>query len=128
MKEFCYLGDRLNAIEGCEVTVTARTRVEWKKFRECGEILFGKRFALRMKGKISKSYVRSALLFGSETWCLREHEIAILRRAERSMVRVICGVKLVDKRNTLELMDMFGLKEAADKLARANDMRWYGRV
>ena len=37
-------------------------------------------------------------------------------------------VKLVDKRNTEELMDMLGLKEAADKLARANGMRWYGHV
>ena len=41
----------------------------------------------------------------------------------------MCGVKLVDKRNTEELMDMLGLKEAADKqLARANCMRWYGHV
>ena len=40
----------------------------------------------------------------------------------------MCGVKLVDKRNTEELMDMLGLKEAADKLARANSMRWCGYV
>ena len=51
--------------------------------------------------------------------CLRENEVAILRRAERSMVRVICGVKL---------MDMLGLKEAVGKLARANGVRWYGHV
>ena len=37
------------------------------------------------------------------------------------------GVKLVDKRNTMELMDMLGLKEV-DKLARANGERWYGHV
>ena len=40
----------------------------------------------------------------------------------------MCGVKLVDKRNTVELMDMLGLKEAADKLARANGVRWCGHV
>ena len=40
----------------------------------------------------------------------------------------MCGVNLVDKRNTEELMDMLGLKEAADKLARSNGMRWYGHV
>ena len=45
VKGFCYLGDKLNASEGCEATVTARTRVGWKKFRVCGEILFGKRFS-----------------------------------------------------------------------------------
>ena len=81
-----------------------------------------------MKGKVYKSYVRLAMLYGSETWCLRVSKVAILRRAERSMVRAMCGVKLVDKRNTLELMVMLGLKEAADKLVRANSMRWYGHV
>ena len=44
------------------------------------------------------------------------------------MVRALCGVKLVNKRNTEELMDMLGLKEAADKLAKANGVRWYGHV
>ena len=38
----------------------------------------------------------------------------------------MCGVKLTDKRNTLVLMDMLGLKEAADNLERANGVRWYG--
>ena len=68
------------------------------------------------------------MLYGSETWCLKENEMAILRRAERFMVRAMCGVKLVNKRNTVELMDMLGLKEAADKLARTKDVRWYGHV
>ena len=81
-----------------------------------------------MKRKVYKSYVRSAMLYGSKTWCLRENEVAILRRAERSMVRAMCGVKLVDKRNTEEQMDMLVLNKTADKLARANGVRWYGYV
>ena len=60
--------------------------------------------------------------------CLRKNETAILRRAERSIVRAMCGVKLEDKRNTEELIDMFGLKKEVDKLTRANGMSWYGRV
>ena len=75
-----------------------------------------------MKGKVYKSYARSTMLCGSEMLCLRENEVAILKRAERSMVRAMCGIKLVDKRNTVELMDMLGLRKAADKLARANGM------
>ena len=38
VKEFCYLGDRLNASEKCEAAVTERTKLGWKKFREYGEI------------------------------------------------------------------------------------------
>ena len=81
-----------------------------------------------MKGKIYKSYVRSAMLYGNEMWCLRENKVAILRKAERSMVSAMCSVKLVNKKNTEDLMDMLGLKEAADKLTRANGMKWYGHV
>ena len=57
------------------------------------------------------------MLHGNKAWCLKENEEAILRKAERSMVSAICSVKLVDKRNIEELMDMLGLKESADKLA-----------
>ena len=68
------------------------------------------------------------MLYESKTWSLRESEVANLRRAERCMVRAMCSVKLVDKRCTVELMDMLELKEAVDKLARENSVRWYGHV
>ena len=68
------------------------------------------------------------MLYGNETWCLREIEVAILSKAERSMVRAMCSVKLMDKRNTEELMDILGLKEATDKLATANGVRWNSHV
>ena len=77
---FCYLGDRLNASDGCEAAVTARVRIDWVRFRECGELLLGNRFPLKMKGKVYHCSIRSAILYGSETWCLKENENAILRR------------------------------------------------
>ena len=52
---FCYLGDRLNASGGREAAVIARTRIGWIKFRECGELLYGRKFSLKMKGKIYQS-------------------------------------------------------------------------
>ena len=68
------------------------------------------------------------MLYGSKIWCFSKNEVAILRRAERPVVRAMCDVELVDKRNTEELMDILRLKEAVDKLARANGVRWYGHV
>jgi len=98
VKRFCYLGDQLSANDGCEAAVTARTRIRWIKFRECGKILFGKRYYLKMKDKIYRCCVRSAMLYGSETWYLTEKEIGILRRTERAMMRAMCRVKLIDKK------------------------------
>ena len=125
---FCYLGDRLNASGGCEVAVTARVRIGWVRFRECGELLLGNRFPLKMKGKVYRCCVRSAILYGSKTWCLKENEKAILRRTERAMVRAMCSQKVADRKTTEEQMDMLGLKETIDRLATTNGVRWYGHV
>ena len=46
---FCYLGARLNSSGGCEVTVTARVKIGWIRFGECGELLLENNFPLRMK-------------------------------------------------------------------------------
>ena len=36
---FCYLWDEQNSSGGCEAAVTARIRIGWVRFRECGELL-----------------------------------------------------------------------------------------
>ena len=81
-----------------------------------------------MKGiMVYWSYIRLAMLYGSETWCLRENEImAILRRTERAMVRAMCGAKLMEKKRTEDLMEMLGLTETVVQMAKVNGVRWYG--
>ena len=68
------------------------------------------------------------MLYGSETWCLRENETAILRRTEKAMVRAMCGAKPMEKKRTEDLMEMLGLKETVVQMAKANGVRWYGHV
>ena len=81
-----------------------------------------------MKGRIYQSCVRSAMLYGSETWCLRKNAIAILRRTKKAIMRAMCGDKIIDKRRSQELMSLLGLKDTLDGLARASGVRWYGYV
>ena len=128
VREFTYLGDRVSAGGGCETAVTARMRCRWVKFRECSELLYGRRFPLRLKGAVYKSYVWPAILYGSEVWCLRESEMVILQRTERSLVRAVYGVQLKDRETSTNLMVMLGLNETVDQLAMANSVRWYGHV
>ena len=118
----------VNASSDCEAAVTARVRIGWVRFRECGELLLGNRFPLKMKGKVYRCCVRSAILYGSETWCPKENKKAILRRMERAMVRAMCSQRVVDRKTNEEQMDMLGLKETIDRLATANEVRWYGHV
>ena len=86
----------MNTSSGCKAAVTARARIGWVKFKGCGELLNSKRFSLKTKAMVFRSCVRSAMLYGSETWCLRENEMAVLRRSERAMVRAMCGAKLME--------------------------------
>ena len=128
VKSVCYLGDRLNASGESEVAITARTRIGWIKFRECGELLYGRKFWLKIKRRIYQSCVRSVMLYGSETWCLRENEMAILRRTEKVMMRAMCGVKMIEKRRSQEGTSLLGLKDTLDELARVSGVRWYEHV
>ena len=81
---------------GYEAAVTARTGCWKAKFMECCEMLYGWRFPLRLKGAVCENYVRPTIMYASEAWCLKESEMKILRRIERSMVRAMCGVQLKD--------------------------------
>ena len=67
VRGFRYFRDRVNRSGGCEAAVTARSRIEWVKFKECGELLNSKRFSLRTKGMVYRSCVRSAMLYGNKT-------------------------------------------------------------
>ena len=50
--EFTYHGDDVSAGGGCEAAVTGRTRCVWVKLRECSELLYGRRFPVRLKGAV----------------------------------------------------------------------------
>ena len=78
VRKFTYLGDKVSADGGCEAAVTARTRCGWTKLRECCELAHGRRFPLKQKLAVHQSYVRPAILYGGEAWCLKASEIGIL--------------------------------------------------
>ena len=43
-------------------------------------------------------------------------------------MRSKCGVKLIDKKSTKDVMQMLDLNETIDQLAKASIVRWYGHV
>ena len=51
--------------------------------------------------------------------------MAILRRTERATVRAMCSAKLMEKKETEDLMEMLGLKETVVQMAKANGVIWY---
>ena len=61
-------------------------------------------------------------------WCLKENKLAVFEKSGKTYGEGNVQCKVGGKKNTEDLMDMLGLKEAADKLAKVNGMRWYGHV
>ena len=62
--EFTCLSDRVSAGGGCEAAVTARSRFVWVKLTECGELLYGKIFPLRLKEAVYKKSDEPAQMCG----------------------------------------------------------------
>ena len=90
--------------------MTASKRIGWVKFKECGWLLYARKFSLKMKGRIYHSCIRLAMLHRCEAWCLRENEVAILR-TKKTMTKAMCGVKLIEKRRSQDLTSLLGLKD-----------------
>ena len=83
---FCYLGSTINGGGRCEIAVARRCRLGWITFNDLAPILTGRRFTMRIKGKIYQACVRTAMVYGSETWNVKTVEEGILRRTERAMI------------------------------------------
>ena len=100
------------------MAVTARETIGWVRLRKCKELLLGNRFPLKMKGKVYRCCIRSAILYGGEAWWFKDNEKAILRRIERTMERTMSDWKVVERK-----MNMLGLKKAINQIATANRVR-----
>ena len=95
--KFCYLGDVVGAGGGAEDASRARVRSAWAKFRELTPILTSRGASLKIKGKVYKACVQTVMVYGSETWPMKTEDMKRLVRAERMMVRWMCGVSLRDR-------------------------------
>jgi len=71
-------------------------------------------------------FMHNVMFIHSEV--LRQEEVGVLQRAERAMVRMMCGVKLRDKCGINKLMALVGLSEDIVTLVGKSRLRWYGHV
>ena len=125
--KFCYLGDTIGAGGGARECSVTRVRCAWKKFRELLPVLTSRRFSLRKKGRAYRACVRSVLLYGCETWAVKEEDTQRIERSDRAMIRWICGASLKDGKSSDELLKLLGIESISQKMC--NDrLRWLGHV
>jgi len=124
---FCYLGDMIGDGGGAEEASRVRVQCAWGKFRAIAPILTTRGASLKIKGTIYRSCVQSVMIYGSETWATKVEDVNRLVRAERMMVRWMCGVTLKDRIHSEELLARLGITSVADVVRRGR-LRWFGHV
>ena len=125
--QFFYLGDMIGALDGAGEASRVRAICAWGKFNELALILTLRGASLRLKGKIYRACVQSVLVYGSETWPMKEEDTLRLERAERAMVRWMCGVTLKNRIPSERLRSRLGIKGVTDVVRRGR-LRWFGHV
>ena len=88
----------INGEGGANSATIARVRCAWGKFRELAGISTGKEVSLKLKGKVYVSCVRSAMIYGCETWVMSVEQVLRVERTEMRMVRWMCGVSLRERK------------------------------
>ena len=129
VEKFCYLDDMISCFGGASEAVSSRIGSAWKKFRELSGVLVGKRgLPLMQRGKIYQCCVRPVLLYCCETWELTVADKMRLRGVEHHMIRMMCGVRLVDRVSTDVLRDKVGVVVTIKDSIIQISLRWYGHV
>ena len=52
--------------------MTHRIQSGWKNWKRVSGILCDRRISLRVKGKVYKTVVRPAMMYGAETWAVKK--------------------------------------------------------
>ena len=78
MGKVFYLGDTVETRGGAAASVTARIKSGCSKFRDLAPSLASKGLLLRAKGRLYSTRVCSVMLYRSETWQVKEEDVARL--------------------------------------------------
>ncbi|KAF7647206.1 hypothetical protein LDENG_00175930 [Lucifuga dentata] len=118
VEDFKYLGSTVQSNGECGKEVKKRVQAGWNGWRKVSGVMCDKRVSARMKGKVYKTVVRPAMLYGLETVALRKRQEAELEVAETKMLRFSLNEYI---RGTAHVR-CFG-----DKVREAR-LRWFGHV
>ena len=110
--------------------MSARIGSAWKKFRELSGVLVRKQgLSLKQRGGIYQCCVRPVLLGYCKKWeFIGAADETRLRGVECRMIRMMCGMRLVDRVPTDVLQDRVGVVVKIEYLIIRNCLRWYGHV
>ncbi|KAK3539374.1 hypothetical protein QTP70_003859 [Hemibagrus guttatus] len=127
VQEFKYLWSTVQSNGECGKEVKKRVQAGWNGWRKVSGVLCDKKISARIKGKVYRTVVRPAMLYGLETVSLRKRQESELEVAELKMLRFSLGVTRLDRIRNEYIRETAHVGRLGDKVREAR-LRWFGHV
>ncbi|KAK3557303.1 hypothetical protein QTP70_026619 [Hemibagrus guttatus] len=127
VQEFKYLGSTVQSNGECGKEVKKRVQAGWNGWRKVSGVLCDRKISARIKGKVYRTVMRPAMLYGLETVSLRKRQESELEVAELKMLRFSLGVTRLDRIRNEYIRGTAHVGRLGDKVREAR-LRWFGHV
>ncbi|KAK3508959.1 hypothetical protein QTP70_015383, partial [Hemibagrus guttatus] len=127
VQEFKYLGSTVQSNGECGKEVKKRVQAGWNGWRKVSGVLCERKISVRIKGKVYRTVVRPAMLYGLETVSLRKRQESELEVAELKMLTFSLGVTRLDRIRNEYIRGTAHVGRLGDKVREAR-LRWFGHV
>ncbi|KAK3556412.1 hypothetical protein QTP70_008101 [Hemibagrus guttatus] len=127
VQEFKYLGSTVQSNGEWGKEVKKRVQAGWNGWRKVSGVLCDRKISARIKGKVYRTVVRAAMLYGLETVSLRKRQESELEVAELKMLRFSLGVTRLDRIRNEYIRGTAHVGRLGDKVWEAR-LRWFGHV
>ncbi|KAK3555713.1 hypothetical protein QTP86_029004, partial [Hemibagrus guttatus] len=127
VQEFKYLGSTVQSNGECGKEVKKRVQAGWNGWRKVSGVLCDRKISARIKGKVYRTVVRAAMLYGLETVSLRKRQESELEVEELKMLRFSLGVTRLDRIRNEYIRGTAHVGRLGDKVREAR-LRWFGHV
>ncbi|KAK3545742.1 hypothetical protein QTP70_011326 [Hemibagrus guttatus] len=127
VQEFKYLGSTVQSNGEYGKEVKKRVQAGWNGWRKVSGVLCDRKISARIKGKVYRTVVRPAMLYGLETVSLRKRQESELEVAELKMLRFSLGVTRLDRIRNEYIRGTAHVGRLGDKVREAR-LRWFGHV
>ncbi|KAK3522906.1 hypothetical protein QTP86_007326 [Hemibagrus guttatus] len=127
VQQFKYLGSTVQSNGECGKEVKKRVQAGWNGWRKVLGVLCDRKISARIKGKVYRTVVRPAMLYGLETVSLSKRQESELEVAELKMLRFSLGVTRLDRIRNEYIRGTAHVGRLGDKVREAR-LRWFGHV
>ena len=124
---FKYLGATLADTGDLDAELAHRIQSGWNNWKRVSGILCDRRISLRVKGKLYKTVVRPAMMYGAETWAVKKAQEKQLDVAAMRMLTWMSGVTKLDRSRNERIV---GTTKVGYISKKVQESRWkcYGHV